>query len=296
MVAHKLIISTLRGLLLWIFWLLFIGLRVLSDSLAITFRNWQVVIKHRWRLDWVLVILLGEGRRDLLLVLMQERIGSWVMIRIVVFTFNDTAVLMSNVRTTARHLLCLNWILLQPVNLVVWNWCFKTFCLSILTGSLLLTILTRWYITLIWLKRIAADSWGVLSVRVNFEGEAILLLHYCFNVRLNETDISVALEGVHSPRSNLIELLIWVLSSKRDTLKTVSFRLSIHDIHYLLQHLLVFGVDFSHLVIALVDTARAEMSELFRLLLVNVSLQVEELVNQVSALLSLHQHRGRVAG
>ena len=60
--------------------------------------------------------------------------------------------------------------------------------------------------------------------------------------------------------------------------------------------MLIFGVYFSHLVVALVDAARAEVSELLWLLLVYVCLQVEELVNQVFALLGLHQHRGRIAG
>ena len=59
---------------------------------------------------------------------------------------------------------------------------------------------------------------------------------------------------------------------------------------------MVLGVNFAHLVVTLVDSARAEMAELFRLLLVDMSLQVKELVDQVFALLGLHKHRGRVAG
>ena len=48
-------------------------------------------------------------------------------------------------------------------------------------------------------------------MRVDLEGEAILLLHDRFNVRLNEAYVSVALEGVHSSRSYLIELVVLIL-------------------------------------------------------------------------------------
>ena len=67
--------------------------------------------------------------------------------------------------------------------------------------------------------------------------------------------------------------------SQRDAFETVSFRLTIHDIHDLFEHLLVLGVNFAHLVITLVDAAGAEMAELLWLLLVHMRLQVKELVD-----------------
>ena len=67
--------------------------------------------------------------------------------------------------------------------------------------------------------------------------------------------------------------------SQRDAFKAVSFRLSIHDIHDLLEHLLVLGVNFAHLVVTLVDATGAEMAVLCWLLLVHMRLQVEKLVD-----------------
>ena len=63
------------------------------------------------------------------------------------------------------------------------------------------------------------------------------------------------------------------------SIKAITSWFPIHDIHDLVEHLLVLGVNLAHLVIASVDSTGRQVVELFGLPFVNVALQIDQFVD-----------------
>ena len=147
--------------------------------------------------------------------------------------------------------------------------------------------------TILWYERIHTPIDRYLRWDVKSES---VLHHWRIHVRLNQADICVALESA-CLQGAVIELICGRVLLKRHSIETIILWLTIHDGHYLFQHLLILGVDFPDFIVSLIHTACAQVLVLNRLWisLVNPLLHFHELIQQVLSLLGLHKHGGRVA-
>lgn len=139
---------------------------------------------------------------------------------------------------------------------------------------------------------------------IDLKGESmatrLLHLRRVSNVRLDQTDVSIALKDIAIVEVLLVDALVLavirVVPFEWNTCQTVSCRLSIHDVHDFLEHLLVFCVDLAYLIVTPIDSTRAQVRVGARCVLVHSFLKIYKIVHQLFTLLSLHKHGRGITG
>ena len=75
----------------------------------------------------------------------------------------------------------------------------------------------------------------------------------------------------------------------RNAFKTLTLRPSIHNFHNFGQHHFIFLVDLSHTIIAILDHTPSQMTKTFRLTLIDVALEGQQLGNKNLLFLCMHK-------